>query len=164
MLTAKAGATFNLEYPSLTFAVRKDVIEIVFKIKPGVFIVINFARIDESRGMLFAGWGSYWNRMTNESRQLTRIAECCPVLYELLTGKDKDGIVEMEFGTSQQDCEHGFGLEVELPADVPLPLCLCSDIIRKADILCEKMLAVYNELIKNPPFPAWKSGIGEIWE
>ena len=23
---------------------------------------------------------------------------------------------------------------------------------------------IYNELVKNPPFPAWKSGLDEVWE
>ena len=34
LLTSKAGATFNLECPDFTFVVRKDVVEIVFKVRP----------------------------------------------------------------------------------------------------------------------------------
>lgn len=54
----KAGATFNLECPDLTYVVRKDVVEIVFKVRPGIFIIINFARVNENHGMLFAGWAT----------------------------------------------------------------------------------------------------------
>ena len=164
ILTTKAGATFNLECPDFTYAVRKDVIEIVFKVKPGIFIVINFARIDATRGMMFAGWGNYWNRLTNPERQMPQVAKTCPVLYDVLTGKDKDGIVEMDFGNSPQDFEHGFGLEVSLPQNVPLTLCLNSDIIKKAGTLRNKMTIIRNELVFNPPFPDWKSGLDELWE
>ena len=34
LLTPKAGATVNLECPDFTFVVRKDVVEIVFKVRP----------------------------------------------------------------------------------------------------------------------------------
>ena len=164
MLTTKAGATFNLECPGFTYAVRKDVVEIIYKVKPGVYLVVNFARVDAQRGMLFVGWGNFWSRMTNEKLQLPKIEKCCPVLYELLTGGDKDGIAEMEFGASAEDADHGFGLEVPVPENLPLLLCLTPSVINKAGALRQKMLTIYNELVKNPPFPAWKSGIEDIWE
>lgn len=164
MLTTKAGATFNIECPDLTFAVRKDVVEIIFKIKPGVYMVINLARVDEKRGMLFVGWGNFWSRMTNEKLQLPKIEKCCPVLYEVLTGDDNDGIVEMDFGPSAEEAEHGFGLDVSLPENMPMALCLNETVIRKAGSIRNTMLKIYNELVSNPPFPAWKSGIGEVWE
>ena len=34
LLTSKAGATFNLECPDFTVVVPKDVVEIVFKVRP----------------------------------------------------------------------------------------------------------------------------------
>ena len=105
--------------------------KIVYKVKPGVYLVVNFARVDATCGMLFVNWGRFWDRMTNEKLQLPMIKKCCPVLYEVMTGGDKDGMIEMEFGVSA---------------------------MRK------KMLTIYNELVKNPPFPAWKSGLDEVWE
>lgn len=164
LLTSKAGATFNLECPDLTYVVRKDVIEIVFKVRPGIFIIINFARVNENHGMLFAGWGNYWSRLTNEERQLPQVAKTCPVLYDLLMGKDKDGIKELEFGASPQECDHGFGLKISIPEGLPLLLCLNEDVIKKAISLRNKMVVIFNELQKNPPFPAWKSGLDDIWE
>lgn len=86
MLSTKAGATFSLDSPELTFAVRKDVVEIIYKVKPGVYMVVNFARVDATRGMLFVNWGRFWNRMTNEKLQLPKVEKCCPLLFELLTG------------------------------------------------------------------------------
>ena len=100
MLSTKAGATFSLDCPQYTIAVRKDVVEIIFKVKPGVYLVVNLSRVDATRGMLFVNWGSYWNRLTNEKLQLPKLEKCCPVLYEILTGDDKDGIIEMKFGAT----------------------------------------------------------------
>ena len=136
MLSTKAGATFSLDSPELTFAVRKDVVEIIYKVKPGVYMVVNFARVDATRGLLF----------------------------ELLTGDDKDGIMEMEFGLSADDAEHGFGMEIGLSDKLPLLLSLNPAVINKAGALRKKMLTIYNELVTNPPFPAWKFGLDEVWE
>lgn len=164
MLTTRAGASFNMESPSFTYAVRKDVVEIIYKVKPGVYLVVNLARVDERRGMLFVNWGNFWSRMTNEKLQLPKIEKCCPVLYEILTGDDDEGINEMDFGVSAEDADHGFGLEVALLENLPLLLCLNSSVINKASAMRNKMLVIYNELVKNPPFPAWKTGVEEVWE
>ena len=164
MLSTKAGATFSLDSPELTFAVRKDVVEIIYKVKPGVYMVVNFARVDATRGMLFVNWGRFWNRMTNEKLQLPKVEKCCPLLFELLTGDDKDGIMEMEFGLSADVAEHGFGMEIGLSDKLPLLLSLNPAVINKAGALRKKMLTIYNELVTNPPFPAWKSGLEEVWE
>lgn len=164
LLSSKAGGTFNLECPDYTYIVRKDAVEIVFKMKRGIYLVVNLTRVNGSRGMLFAGWGNYWKRLTNEEKQLPMVAKTCPVLCELLMGKDKNGIIEMELGTSPQDCEHGFGLEISIPDNRPLLLCLNEDVVKKAMILRNKMVIIYSELLKNPPFPNWESGLDDIWE
>ena len=164
MLSTKAGATFSLDCPEFTYAVRKDVVEIIYKVKPGVYLVVNLARVDATHGMLFVNWGRFWDRMTNEKLQMPKIGKCCPVLYEVLTGDDKEGITEMEFGLSADDAEHGFGMEVGLSDKLPLLLSLNPSVINKAGVMRKKMLAIYNELVTNPPFPAWKSGLDEIWE
>ena len=164
MFSTKAGATFSLDCPEFTYAVRKDVVEIIYKVKPGVYLVVNLARVDATHGMLFVNWGRFWNRMTNDKLQMPKVEKCCPVLYELLTGDDKDGIIEMEFGLSADDAEHGFGMEVGLSDKLPLLLSLNPSVINKAGAMRKKMLAIYNELVMNPPFPAWQYGLDEVWE
>ena len=163
MLQAKAGAAFNLDCREFTYAVRKDVVEIIYKVKPGVYMVVNFARVDATRGMLFVSWGRFWDRITNERLQLPRVETCCPVLYEVLTGGDKDGIMEMEFGMSAEVADHGFGVEVSLSDKLPLLLSLTPSVINKAGVMRKKMLTIYHELVKNPPFPAWLRGLDEGW-
>ena len=58
--------------------------------------------------------------MTNETLQLPKIDKCSPVLYELLAGDNKDGIIEREFGVSAEDAEYEFGMEVPLSDKLPL--------------------------------------------
>ena len=65
---------------------------------------------------------------------------------------------------SAVDADHGFGLEVPLSDKLPLLLSLTPSIINKAGAMRLKMLTIYNELVTNPPFPAWKSGLDEVWE
>lgn len=109
-------------------------------------------------------WGKFWDRMTNETLQLPKIDKCSPVLYELLIGDDKNGGIEVAFGLSTDDTEHGFGLEVSLSDKLPLLLSLNPSVINKAGAMRKKMQTIYNELVTNPPFPAWKSGLDEVWE
>ena len=108
--------------------------------------------------------GRFWDRMTNERLQLPKVEKCCPVLYEMLARGDKDGMIEMECGVSSEDADHGFGLEVPLSEKLPLLLSLTPSVINKAGAMRLKMLTIYNELVKNPPFPAWKAGLDEVWE
>ena len=122
MLSTKSGATFNLEAPNMTFAVRKDVIEIVYKVKPGVFQIVNLSRIDAGRGMLFVNWGDYFRRLSNEKAQMPKLQKHCPTLYDILVGDDKNGVKEMDFGRSEEECEHGFGVEVKISGQLPLPI------------------------------------------
>ena len=102
--------------------------------------------------------------MTNEERQLPQVAKTCLVVYDLLMGKDKDVIKELEFGASPQECDQGLGLKISIPEGLPLLLCLNEDVIKKAISLRNKMVVIFNELPKNPPFPAWISGLDDIWE
>lgn len=164
MLSTKSGATFNLEAPNMTFAVRKDVIEIVYKVKPGVFQIVNLSRIDVDRGMLFMNWGDYFRRLSNEKAQMPKLQKHCPTLYDILVGEDKDGVKEMDFGRSEEECEHGFGIEVKISGQLPLPLCITPEIVNKAGMMHVKMLKVYNEIVTDVPFPAWKTGLDEVWE
>ncbi len=164
MLSTKSGATFNLETPNMTFAVRKDVIEFVYKVKPGVFLIVNFTRVDAERGMLFVNWGNYFRRLSNEKAQMPKLLKHCPTLYEILVGEDKDGVMEMDFGRSEEESEHGFGIEVKISGQLPLLLCITPAVVNKAEMIRVKMLKVYNEIVTDTPFPAWKIGLDEVWE
>ncbi len=164
VFSERAGATFLGEAPRMTVAVRKDCVELVWKIQSGVYLTVNLCRVDGERGMLFAGWGRYWRRLANEKAQMPKVEKCCPLLYGILVGEDPDGVTQMDFGRSAEDCENGFGVDVTLPKGLPLYACLTPAVLNKAERLHVKMMNVYNELVECPPFPDWYSGLGEVWE
>ena len=112
MLSTKSGATFNLETPNMTFAVRKDVIEIVYKVKPGIFLIVNVTRVDAERGMLFVNWGNYFRLLSNEKAQMPKLLKHCPTLYEILVGEDKDGVMVAGAGPQYAPLRHR-----EIPAE-----------------------------------------------
>ena len=41
LLDTKAGATFYEEMPNLTLCTRKECIEFIFKLKPGIYVIVN---------------------------------------------------------------------------------------------------------------------------
>ena len=55
-------------------------------------------------------------------------------------------------------------MEIGLSDKLPLLISLNPAVINKAGALRKKMLTIYNELVTNPPFPAWKTGLEEVWE
>ena len=58
--------------------------EISCKVKPDVYLVVNFARVDAIAWDVFVNWGRFWDRITNERLQLPNIEKWCSVLYEVL--------------------------------------------------------------------------------
>ena len=83
------------------------------------------------------------------------------VLSPLIRGGNKAGIS---------------ALEVDVPKDQPLLRCISKEVCNAALLLVNKNLKMYTalglwtlategtqELQKNPPFPAWKSDLDELW-
>ena len=58
---------------------------------------------------------------------------------------------------------HGFSLKVEIPSKRALLECITPEMFSKGRLLANKCLKMYMELHNNPPFPAWKDGLDEVW-
>ena len=69
-LDTKACATFFEEMPNLTLCLRKDSIEFIFKLKPGVYVIINMTRGTGGKIMLYSNWDKYFMRMQNPDAPL----------------------------------------------------------------------------------------------
>ena len=67
LLDTKAGATFYEEMPNLTLCTRKDCIEFIFKLKPGIYVIINMTRGTGGKIMLYANWDKYFMRMVGDA-------------------------------------------------------------------------------------------------
>ena len=161
-LDTKAGATFFEELPNLTVCPRKECIEIIFKLKPGIYVIINMRRYSEDEIMLFANWDNYFMRIQNPDAQLPRIKKNCPTLYAVLMGEDKDNVSQLRHKDAQT-YESGLGVICKVEGEAPIFALLDNHMLDKVTMLVNKVVKIYNELNTNPPFPSWKEGLRDLW-
>ena len=107
-LSSTAGASFNQEVGKQTICVRKDCVELIYKVKPSVYVIVSMLHINDGVSMLFVrsalgtllclskNWAHYFDRLQNQQVQMPRIKKCCPMLYAVMTGDDADGVYECE--------------------------------------------------------------------
>ena len=162
LLDTKAGATFYEEMPNLTFSSRKDCIEFIFKLKPGVYVIINMTRGTEGKIMLYANWDKYFMRLQNPDAQIPRIKKTCPTLFAVLIGEDKDCVSLLSHKNATSH-ERGFGIFCDGDTNAPLITQINNTLLDKVAMLVNKNVEIYNELNTNPPFPAWKDGLRDLW-
>ena len=93
-LSSTAGATFNQEVANETICVRKDCVELIYKVKPSVYVIVSMLHVGDSEAMLFMNWANYFDRLANPHVQMPRIEKCCPTLYAVMTGDDPNGVYE----------------------------------------------------------------------
>ena len=161
-LSSTAWVSFNQELSGQTVCVRKDCVELIYKVQPSVYVIVSLLHVREGEAMLFVNWGRYFDRLQNPQVQMPRIEKNCPTLYAVMTGDDPDGVYE-------SDCKpgdtmyHGFSLKVEVPAKLAILECITPEMFSKGRFLANKCLKMYSELHNNPPFPAWKDGLNDLW-
>lgn len=158
-LSSTAGATFHEETPTFTINVRKEAIELIYKLAPSWYVIVNAVRMTKDEILLFCEWGHFFDRMKNLSVQMPRIEKNCPTLYGILKGKDADGVIDMYDHADS----HVFGYRIPAPNDRAMIECITHEVVEKGLKLANKNLKVYRELFDNPPFPAWKDGLDEVW-
>jgi len=95
-LSSTAGATFNQELANETICVRKDCVELIYKVKPSVYVIVSMLHVSDSGAMLFVNWANYFDRLANPQVQMPKIEKCCPTLYAVMTGDDPDGVFECD--------------------------------------------------------------------
>lgn len=161
-LSNTAGATFNKELPSETICVRKDCVELIFKVQPSVYVIVSMLHIKDGEAMLFVNWARYFDRLRNEQVQLPKIEKNCPTLYAVMTRDDPDGVYECNC-SPDGTMYHGFALNVKVPYKLAILECISPEMFSKGRLLANKCLKMHSELLKNPPFPAWKDGLDELW-
>jgi len=115
VLSSTAGATFHEETPTFTINIKKEMIELIYKLAPSWYVIVNVFHASEKELMLCCEWGHYFDRLKNPAVQMPKIEN---ITHEVINA----------------------GLK-----------------------LANKNLQVYRELFQNPPFPAWKEGLNEVW-
>ena len=159
-LSSTAGASFNQEIATQTICVRKDCVELIYKVKPSVYVVVSMLHINDGEAMLFANWARYFDRLQNQQMQMPKIEKCCPTLYAVMMGDDADGVCECKPDGTMY---HGFALKVVAPKGLAILECITPEKFSKRRLLGNKCLKLYLKLQKNPPFPVWKDGLDVVW-
>lgn len=163
-LSKSAGATFNEETPTVTICVRKTCIEIVFKLNKALYAIVNVMHTAEDEVMLAINWDKYFQRIQNPDVQLPKVKKCCPKLYHALEVAKEGEVQSLKiFDSADNKDIDAFGVIVSVPANKPLISLITPELRQTARMLAQEGLNMYNELYSNPPFPAWKPGLKELW-
>ncbi len=164
-LSSSAGATFNQETPNVTINVRKECVELIFKLGRGKYAILNMIHNQHGGITLVSNWCVYFNRLRNPQAQLPMIERNCPTLFAVMQNEDKDKVYEIELDKAQTGEEkvHGFALNVDSGIETPLVAALTMEVLHASYTLLNKCTKIYRELCEKPPFPAWKDGLKDIW-
>ena len=130
-----------------------------------MYVVLNMVHNHLGGLTIVANWGRYFDRLQNPQVQIPKIDKNCPTLAAVMHNEDIDKVYEIELDKNQTGEEkvHGFAINVDCEKDEPLISCVSNGVLDNAYTLVNKNLKMYRELFKNPPFPAWKDGLNEVW-
>ena len=77
-LSSMAGASFNQELPTQTVCVRKDCVELIYKVKPSVYVIVSMLHVgdfdvaDHDKKTLLTGVDELRFRYSMESKDRMR--------------------------------------------------------------------------------------------
>lgn len=161
-ISKKSSAQFYNE-SHMTFLVRKECIDIIFKIKRGVYLSVSVCSLSDNRLLLACDWGTFWNRlrnMRNREDVLARLRKTCPLAANIFTNT-----VSPHFAYLDRDEKVG-AVVIEMKA--PIQTNSVSDYLHKkvVDKAIELMgynLNLYTELEEKCPFQAWKVDLKDLY-
>ena len=73
VLSSTAGATFHEETPTFTINIKKEMIELIYKLAPSWYVIVNVFHASEKELMLCCEWGHYYDRLKNPAVQMPKI-------------------------------------------------------------------------------------------
>ena len=115
VLSSTAGATFHEETPTFTINIKKEMIELIYKLAPSWYVIVNVFHASEK---------------------------------------------ELKYDHADS---YLFGYRIPAPNKGALIENITQEVINAGLKLANKNLQVYRELFQNPPFPAWKDALNEVW-
>ena len=72
----------------ITFLVRRKTIDIIFKIRRGVYATVNVYTLSNDRLLLACSWEEFFNRLLNKEKPdktLKKLQNKCPITFKALT-------------------------------------------------------------------------------
>lgn len=154
-ITHRTKANFYNE-GQMTFLVQKDCVDIIFKIKKGVYLTVSVYSLSEGRLLLACDWGMFWNRlkgMRNRKDVLAKLKKACPLVANIFTNTDSPHFAYID----KEQTQGAVALEMKAPVQTNSIFdYLHKEVVEKAMELMKYNLNLYCELEESCPFPAWK--------
>lgn len=146
----------------MTFLVQSDCVDIIFKIKRGVYLTVSVYSLSDNRLLLACSWGNFWNRldkMKNREDVLVCLKRSCPLASNIFTNTVSPHFVYMD-----KDKQEG---AVVLEMKIPIQTNSISDylhdkVLSKAIELMSYNLNLYAELEENCPFATWRNDLKNL--
>ena len=146
----------------MTFLVQKDCVDVVFKIRRGVYLTVSVYALSKGRLLLACAWGEFWNRlkkMRNHDDVIARLKKTCPLTANIFTNTESPHFVYLD----KENKEGAIALEMKAPIETnSISDYLHEKVVAKAIVLMEYNLNLYTELEEKCPFPIWKQDLQSL--
>lgn len=143
----------------MTFLVRKECVDIIFKIKRGVYLTISVYSLSDSRLLLACSWGNFWNRfklMKNRDDVLVRLKKVCPLVANIFTNTIAPHFVYLD----KDEKEGAVVVEMNAPVQTnSISDYLHETVVKKAMELMHYNLNLFVELEEKCPFSIWRQDL-----
>jgi hypothetical protein len=160
-LSRTAGATFYSN-SNVTFNIKKDHFEIIFRLAKGTNLVILMLPESEGKVLLLTNWDQFFTRITNHNdppKMLKMLEKSCPNLVRCFREPD----APVHFFNLPTLGIQALGMELDIPFQDPYTLLGNTKILTKASVLTNYIVEVYQEIMNGCPFDGWKKGLAELW-
>lgn len=151
----------------MTFYVKKDCVDIIFKIKKGVYLIVSVNFLSEDRLLLSCDWGMFWNRfksMRNRKNVFLKLNKVCPLATVTLKNAFETVINEKSLPhlvyIDKEQTKGALALEMKAPVNTnSISDFIHESVLEKAVELMEYNLNLYCKLNEKCPFSAWKDDL-----
>lgn len=161
-ISKRTSAQFYNE-SQMTFLVRKECVDIIFKIKRGVYLTVSVYSLSDSRLLLACSWDGFWNRlksMRNREDVLARLKKVCPLAANIFTNTVAPHFVYLD----KDEKEGAIVIEMKAPVQrSSIADYLHEKVVEKAIELMGYNLNLYSELEEKCPFPAWRQDLEGLY-
>lgn len=140
----------------VTFFVRKECIDVIFRIRRGVYLTVSIYSLSEGRLLLACVWGDFWNRlksMRNRKEVIGKLEKACPLTANLIIKTTESHLAYID------KLQQVGAVVMEMKAPVisdNLTDFLHKEVMEKAMELMRFNLNLLVELEDKCPFQQWK--------
>lgn len=146
----------------LTFLVRKECVDIIFKVQRGLYLTVNVSAISRGRLLLACCWDNFFNRLRNIKKNNSVLAELkksCPLTYSIFEITDNP-----HFAFVDKELKSG-AIVLEMAAPVltdNISDYLHAKVVEESMSLMKFNLNLLVEIEENCPFSQWRKDLHQI--